>query len=94
MNPQLVFAAVAYLITLILWAIWLIISSVAWPVWMSPIYAISLIAYPISVFYILILAFKRHREGLTVDSRYYFWPLLFALAALVLSFFHFAKRAI
>ena len=75
MTTKLLLATIVYLLSFVLWAIWIVMSSVAWPVWMSPIYAASLIAYPFSVFYILITAFKRQRAGLAVDVRYYLWPL-------------------
>ena len=90
-NSKLVIAGSIYLLSFIPCGFWAIFSLIAYPLQASPLYALSLLAYPGVVLYILFTAWKRQRQEQAVPIKYLLWPLIPAALVFGLGLYHFSK---
>lgn len=90
-NSRLIIAGIIYLLTFVPCGFWAIIALIAYPLQASPLFALSLLAYPCVVLYILFTAWKRERQGQTTPTKYLLWPLIPAVFVFGLGLYHFSK---
>jgi len=90
-NSKLIIAGSIYLLSFLPCGFWAIIALIAYPLQASPLFVLSLLAYPGVVLAILFTAWKRQRQGESVPGTYLLWPLIPAVLVFGLGLYHFSK---